>query len=165
MAPVVQCSWHHTRRVFVEHSVHIDHPVEAARAVLALGPGEWFDRLDGSGHAGVGPQVGGVPLRKDVTIEVGEPVTSGDWTEVPITWKATFIEQLFPVMVGKVELAPADAQTTRLTVSGMYEPPLGRLGKQLDDALMHKVAQATVRDLAETIGKTVDVRASSQAAR
>jgi hypothetical protein len=151
--------------VFVEHSVHIDHPVEAAKAVLTSGPREWFGRLDDSGEAGVGPHVAGVWIRKKVAVEVGAPVTSGDWTEVPITWKATFIEQLFPVMVGKVEVAPVDALTTRLTVYGMYEPPIGRLGKQLDDALMHKVAQATVRELAETIGKTIDAAASPRAAR
>jgi hypothetical protein len=159
--------WHRIRgstlvRVFVEYSVHIDHPVEAAKAVLASGPGEWFERLDDSGEAGVGPHVAGVWLRKKVAVEVGEVASVGDWTEVPVTWKATFIERLFPVMVGKLELAPVDARTTRLTVCGMYEPPLGQLGKQLDDALLHSVAHATVRDLAETIGKTIEAAASSQ---
>jgi hypothetical protein len=149
--------------VFVEYSVHLHHAVETAKEVLASGPNEWFARLDDSGEAGVGPHVAGVWLRKKVAIEVGEPVTTGDWTEVTVTWKATFIERLFPVMVGKLELAPVDARTTRVTVCGMYDPPLGQLGKQLDDALLHKVAHATVRDLAETIGKTIDVVASSRA--
>jgi hypothetical protein len=152
-----------TRIVFVEYSVHLHHPVEAAKAVLASGPDVWFARLDDAGEAGIGPHVAGVWLRKKVAIEVGQPATTGDWTEVPVTWRATFIEHLFPVMVGKLELAPVDARTTRLTVCGMYDPPLGELGKQLDDALLHKVAQATVKDLAETIGKTIDVVATSRA--
>jgi hypothetical protein len=59
-------------------------------------------------------------------------------------------------MTGKVELAPVDLRNTRLTVCGMYEPPLGRLGKQLDDALMHRTAQATVKDLAESIAKRLE---------
>ena len=56
-------------------------------------------------------------------------------------------------MTGKVELAPVDAGVTRLTVCGMYEPPFGSLGKHLDDALMHRIAEATVRELADSIAK------------
>ena len=59
-------------------------------------------------------------------------------------------------MVGKVELAPVDGRVTRLTVSGMYQPPLGRIGEQLDDAIMHSVAEATVKELAESIAKRLD---------
>jgi len=89
-------------------------------------------------------------------VKAGEPVQSGNWTEVPVTWKASFPEKLFPMMTGKVELAPVDGRITRLTVSGMYEPPLGRVGKELDDALMHRVAEATVRKLAETIAERLE---------
>lgn len=144
--------------VFVQHSVHIDRPMAEVSAALTAGPRKWFPRLDGRGQAEVGPQVAGFGFRKKVTIEVGEPLTTGDLTEVPVTWQATFIQQLFPVMTGKVELAPVDPHTTRLTVCGMYQPPLGELGKQLDDALMHKVAEATVKDLAETIAKRIEGR-------
>jgi hypothetical protein len=46
-----------------------------------------------------------------------------------------------------------EEQVTRLTVSGMYEPPLGRLGTLIDDAVMHSVAEATVRELTESIAE------------
>jgi predicted RNA methylase len=59
-------------------------------------------------------------------------------------------------MTGTVELAPVDARVTRLTVCGMYEPPFGRLGKHLDDAVMHKFAEATVRELAGSIAKRLE---------
>jgi hypothetical protein len=42
---------------------------------------------------------------------------------------------------------------TRLTLSGMYEPPLGKVGELVDAAVMHNVADATVRELTESIGK------------
>lgn len=115
------------------------------------------------GRSAVGPQVAGIVLRKKVSVEVGLPVTTGDWTEVPITWKATFIEKLFPVMVGKVELAPVDARTTRLTICGMYEAPLGPLGRQIDNAFMHTVAEATVSDLAMSIAERLDAAVLSRA--
>jgi hypothetical protein len=78
-----------------------------------------------------------IAKRRNGAIDVGEGVSGGSWAEVPLTWKATFAKQLFPVMDGKVELAPVDARVTRLTVSCMYEPPLGQVGKRLDEALMH----------------------------
>jgi hypothetical protein len=155
-APVASPSEANTRTVFVEHSLHIDRPIRVVSAALSAQPRQWFPRLDGPSQAGVGPRVAGIALRKKVTVEVGEPLTTGDWTEVPVTWKATFIARLFPVMVGRVELAPVDPCVTRVRVCGMYEPPLGRLGKQLDDALLHRVAEATVRELAESIANRLE---------
>ncbi len=104
----------------------------------------------------VGPRIAGLSIRKRVTVEAGEPVNAGQWTGIPVTWKASFPERLFPVMEGKVELAPVDGLTTRLTVSGMYEPPLGRVGRQLDQAVMHSVAEATVKELAESIAERLE---------
>jgi len=152
-----------TQHMFVEHSVQIDQPVGTVTAVLAAGPREWFARLDELGRSAVGAQVAGIVVRKKVAVEVGLPETTGDWTTIPITWRATFIEKLFPVMVGKVELAPVDARATKLTVGGMYEPPLGPLGRQLDNAFMHTVAEATVTDLAESIAVRLEAAVSSRA--
>jgi hypothetical protein len=154
-----------TRFMFVHYSVHIDHPIEAVGAALAAGPSQWLPRFDGPDHAEVGPEIAGLGLRKKVSNEVGESLTAGDWIEVPVKWQATFVKQLFPVMVGRVELAPVDPHTTRLTVGGMYQPPLGDLGKQLDDALMHKVAEATVKELAESIAKRLEAIASERVNR
>ena len=63
-------------------------------------------------------------------------------------------------MVGKLELSPVEKDVTRLTVSGMYEPPLGKLGAMIDDAVMHNVAQATVRELTEAISRQLQVAAA-----
>ena len=146
--------------MFVQHSVHINSPFEVCGATLARDPKRWFPRLGDQALYAVGPRIAGIPIRKSVHIEAGEPVKLGDWIEVPITWRATYITGLFPVMVGKVELVPVDPGVTRLSVCGMYEPPLGRLGKHVDDAVMHRVAKATVKELAETIGKLLESRVS-----
>lgn len=145
-----------THVMFVQHSIHIDRPIEGCASTLARGPRRWFPRLGDKNLYAVGPRIAGLPIRKRVTVEAGEPVTDGDWTGMPITWKASFPKRLFPVMQGKVELAPVDGLTTRLTVSGMYEPPLGRVGRQLDDAVMHRVAEATVKELAEAIAERLE---------
>jgi hypothetical protein len=142
--------------MFVQHSIHIDRPIEGCAGTLARGPRRWFPRLDDPNGYAVGPRIAGLAIRKRVTVEAGEPVQAGDWTGMPITWKASFPERLFPVMEGKVELAPVNGLTTRLTVSGMYEAPLGRVGRQLDDVLMHRVAESTVKELAESIAERLE---------
>ncbi|HEY8863658.1 MAG TPA: SRPBCC family protein [Candidatus Dormibacteraeota bacterium] len=143
--------------MFVQHSVHIARPIEECHATLVRDPRRWFPRLGEQATYAVGPKVAGVPFRKSVRVETGKPVKIGDYTEVPITWRATSIKGLFPVMDGKIELAPVDPDVTRLTVCGMYDPPLGRFGKHIDDAVMHRVAEATVKELAESIAKRLMV--------
>ena len=128
----------------VEHSVHIQRPVKDVSTALLDTPSKWFPKS-------VGVHIAGVPVRKRVNIAFGDPVRTSTWAVIPISWKPTSIQKLFPVMNGKLEVTPSSKEETRLTVSGMYEPPLGRLGEQLDEALMHRVAEGTVRELAEQI--------------
>ena len=142
--------------MFVQHSVHVSRPVADCSKALLESPQLWFPRMRGKNISQVGIRLAGLPLRKRVVVEVGEPVKTSTWAEIPLTWQATFPQKLFPVMTGKVELAAADTGVTRLTVSGMYEPPLGKIGEQLDEALMHNVAEATVRELAESIGRKLE---------
>ena len=143
--------------MFVQYSVHINRGVDECSAALDRGPRTWFPRLHADNDADVGLRVAGVSIHKRVTVELGEPEKKGEWTNVPISWKATFPEQLFPVLVGRLELVPVEKKLTRLTVSGMYEPPLGRLGALIDDAIMHSVAEATVREVTESIARQLAV--------
>ena len=126
------------------------------------GPRKWFTRLTDKSVGSVGVHIAGVPVRKRVAVTVGEPVKTATWTVIPLAWKATFPEHLFPSMTGKIELAPVDKNVSRLTVSGMYEPPLGKLGKQLDEAMMQGIADATVKELAEAIAKRIEAAVSAQ---
>jgi hypothetical protein len=130
----------------VQHSVHIQRPVEQVSDALLTSPSRWFPKS-------VGIHVAGIPVRKKVSVEFGDPVAMSTWAVIPISWKPTFGRKLLPVMNGKVDVSPVSTDETRLTVSGMYEPPLGRLGEQLDEVLMHSVAEGTVKELAELIAK------------
>jgi hypothetical protein len=144
------------RAMYVQHSVHIERPANEVSARLLEGPTSWFPGVRGKNTTKVGLHVAGIPLRKKVEVDFGDPVRTSTWAVVPISWKATFPEKLFPAMNGKIELAPSSRKQTRLTVSGMYEPPLGKVGEQLDEALMHRIAEATVRELAEAIAERLN---------
>jgi hypothetical protein len=142
--------------MFVQHSVHIERPVKEVSATLLEGPSSWFPGVRGKNATKVGLHVAGIPVRKKVQVDFGDPVRTTTWAVVPISWKATFPQNLFPAMNGKIELAPSSHSQTRLTVSGMYEPPLGKVGEQLDESLMHRIADGTVRELAEAIAEMLN---------
>jgi hypothetical protein len=147
--------------VHVEHSLHIKRPADELSAALVEGPGSWFPRLKQGNVASVGLHVAGLPVRKKVSVEFGEPARTSTWAVVPVTWKATFPEKLFPLMTGKVSISPVSKAEARLTVSGMYEPPLGRVGEELNEAVMRKVAKATVKELAEQIAERLEKAAKA----
>lgn len=142
--------------MYITHTVHIPHPIGDCVAALARGPRTWFPGLHDESRSRVGVKLAGIPVGKRVAVELGSVIKDGSWAEVPITWKATTAGPLFPVFNGKVQLAPVDPSATRLTVSGMYKPPLGRLGMELDEAVMHNVAEATVKELAESISRHLE---------
>lgn len=142
--------------MYITHTVHIPHSMSDCVAAVARGPRTWFPDLNDDRRSRVGVTVAGIALRKRVAVELGSLIQDGSWAEVPITWKATVAKPFFPIFNGKVQLAPVDPTVTRLTVSGMYKPPLGRLGMELDEALMHNVADATVRQLADSISRQLD---------
>jgi hypothetical protein len=146
--------------VHVEHSLHIKRPAKELSAALVEGPASWFPGLKDGNVASVGLHIAGVPVHKKVVVEFGEPARTSTWAVVPVTWKATFPETLFPVMNGKVSVAPVTNDESRLTVSGMYEPPLGKLGEELNEAVMRNVAKATVKELAQKIAQRVEKAAT-----
>jgi hypothetical protein len=75
---------------------------------------------------------------------------------IAIAWTPTSAKAVLPDFDGTLELVRIDPSECRLTVSGTYGPPLGTIGAELDAAVMHKVAEATVRDVAESIAERLD---------
>jgi hypothetical protein len=137
--------------MFVTYAVHISQPIHECIAAVRRGPQAWFPALEGDRSARVGIKVAGIQLRKRVAVELGQLVMEGDSAEVPINWKATVATPFFPIFNGTIRLVPVDPTVTRMTISCLYKAPLGRLGLELDEAFMHNVAAATVKELAESI--------------
>jgi hypothetical protein len=83
---------------------------------------------------------------KEVEIHVGAPRVVGSKTQLPLTWTARGTERLFPQLDADIEVAPLGANRTQLSISARYKPPLGAIGTGLDKALLHRVAEATIKD-------------------
>ncbi|HXB50951.1 MAG TPA: hypothetical protein VNW50_24585 [Streptosporangiaceae bacterium] len=111
----------------------------------------------------VGP-LGNVPgAGKLVRVSFLDPADRDGQLQVGLRWEATGIAgDLFPVLDGDFTLTPAGAGAARLALAGVYRPPLGWLGARLDEAVLHKIADATfsalLRSVADNLVSLVPAR-------
>jgi hypothetical protein len=96
----------------------------------------------------VGP-LGDLPgASKLVRVRLLDPLDRGAATTVGLRWEATGpASSLFPVFDADIIVEPDGEDRTRLAIAGAYRAPLGRLGAGLDRAILHRVADATIRAL------------------
>jgi hypothetical protein len=80
-------------------------------------------------------------------------------TLLPLSWKATGPERLFPSHAD-LEIAALGRSRTQLSISARYRPPLGVVGKALDRVLLHRVAEATIKDFMDRVGEGIGARVS-----
>ncbi len=144
--------------MFVRYYLELHLPAPIAVEALVRTPERWIPALassaDDHGHRllmEVGFPVGPRRVGKRVAIDLGEPVRTAGRTWLPISWRATGPRELFPALEGELEVAPVGTNVTQLGLSARYEPPFGLLGKTLDRALLHRIAEATIRDFVERV--------------
>lgn len=95
-------------------------------------------------------------LTKEVEIVVDTPRSLAKSVCVPITWKATGAESLFPRLDADLIVAAVGDQMTQITLRGSYKPPLGPVGELLDRALLHHLAEACVKNFMDRIQAALD---------
>jgi len=155
--------------MFLRAFVEIRVPAEAATRVLRRLPQtlvESFavDAMD-HGHtvlADVGIPMAGGRFGKQVQIELGDAVETPSRTWLPVTWKATGPESLFPSLEGELEAAPLGRELTQIGLSARYKPPFGALGSTLDRMFLHRVAEATVQDFIWRVAAAIQDQAVAE---
>ncbi len=143
--------------MFVYYYTYVARPFDEIGQVLADCP----RRLLGARTCAGGPGDGGVRLslgtnaafrlRKDVVINLGEPDRSDRRAILPLTVVAAGAPALFPRLEAELEFAPVDVGSTQLTLRGSYRPPLGPVGERLDEALLHRVTEAAIKELLDQV--------------
>lgn len=145
--------------MFVYYFCHVAGPFEKARAVFEDDPQRWlpaylekaFDRGDALRvTVGIGD---GFRLSKDLLVSIGEIRKDEAKVSLPIDAKATGEARLFPHLSADLELARLGDELAQLTLRGSYKPPLGWVGQMLDRALLHRIAEAAVKDFVEQIAE------------
>jgi hypothetical protein len=130
--------------------------IGAARARLAnLVDGGWLGGAseaayqDGIEHLlRVGP-FGDLPgVSRRVRVQVLDPVSRDHSVTMGMRWEAIGVTGgLFPVLDADIGLTAESGEGTRMTLHGVYRPPLAALGAGLDRALVRRVATATIHSL------------------
>jgi hypothetical protein len=158
--------------MFAQHVVLLPHSFGTVERVLSDPQHPWTAGLDGAGGAEllarVGVKLAGVPVYKHVKLELGQPLLriGSSRMLMPVGWRTSGGPPLFPILEGHLEVEGASPQQTTLGLKANYAPPLGGLGRLVDQTLLRGLAQATVKDFVERLAQALDVqiRSSSQPA-
>jgi len=163
-----------TGGMFADQAVTLDLDFPVAREqFLLLTHGNRLDGMsqdayaDGlAGQIRVGP-LGGLPgMSKLVRVSLLDPVPHDDSVLVPLRWEATgLMGRLFPVLDANLMLGEDDQGRGILRIAGVYRPPLGGLGEELDQIVLRRVATATIRSLLRRIAALLTDRAGESPGR
>jgi hypothetical protein len=157
--------------MFVRYFLVLDDPFERVEAALLADPSSWVPGMaraaDDLGQrllADVGFAVNeDRRVDKEVEVSFGEPYRALTKARLPMSWKATGPQRLFPSLEADLEVAAIGANRTQVSISARYRPPMGPLGRAVDRALLHLVAEATIRDFLDRVGEAIatNVRATA----
>jgi hypothetical protein len=104
-------------------------------------------------------RVGAAGVSKLVRIQVAPLADTSVGPGLAIRWQATRPGSLlFPVLDADIRLTPADDQVTLLALTGTYRPRLGSIGEALDQALLRRVAAASVRNFISRLAAAISDR-------
>lgn len=156
--------------MFIRYYLELQLPFDEVERALLADPASWLPGMateaEDQGErllVEVGFEVGDDRrIDREVQIEVGEHVSvPSTTTTLPITWKAKHGARAFPQLDADIEIAALGASRTQLSMSARYRPPLGVIGRTLDRALMHRVAEATVKDFLDRVGERLALRSGA----
>jgi hypothetical protein len=146
--------------MFVRYFLDLPMPYDDVEAALLEHPDTWVPGLlraaEDRGQrllAEVGFAVETRRIDKEVEIRIGTPYRLPSKTLLPMAWSATGAERLFPQLDADLEVAAMGPNRTQLSISARYRPPMGAVGRALDRALLHRVAEATIKDFLDGVGE------------
>ena len=109
--------------------------------------------------------IGGIGIEADIRVSVknvevkDREAMSGPATRLQLEWEAARMPRLFPLMKADLSIYPITATETQLDFNGLYEPPLGPLGKAVNAMVGHRIAEVSVHrfvsDVAGYLRKTL----------
>ncbi len=84
-------------------------------------------------------------LGKTMAVHLGEATDVEGSLVIPFIWESAGSGGIFPRFEGEMRLIPLDPDRSEFRLSGRYRPPPSRPGQVLNDALLTRIAKATVR--------------------
>lgn len=148
--------------VFLQDFVDVDQPEAVVGRRLATAQA-WLGRLASAAAddtetqlVRLGPSSSlGDLLAREVRVRLGRPSSQGEGVVVPLRWEDARRPSLFPVLDGNLEVASLGAGRSRIVLNASYRPPFDGVGRAIDQALLHRVAESTVRAFLRKVAETL----------
>jgi hypothetical protein len=147
--------------MFVYYFVHVNRPfveVEPALVSQLNSLGSFADAAYREGEE-LRDKIGlsrdhGV-VAKTIHLVAGIPLRGGQQTTIPLAWEATGTPGLFPKLDADLIVATVGPELCQIAMRGTYSPPLGPLGRALDRAVLHRVAEASVKSFVDRVAQSI----------
>ena len=147
--------------MFVYYFVHVNRPFSEVEPVLVSQLNSFGSFADAAYREGedlrdkIGLSRGHSVMAKTVQLVAGIPLRGGQQTTVPFAWEATGTPGLFPKLDADLIVATVGPELCQIAMRGTYDPPLGPLGRALDRAVLHRVAEASVKSFVDRVARSV----------
>lgn len=153
--------------MFVYYYALVHRPWQEAEGrfmALASGMDGWAEAAYRNGEKlrarlGVG---GSSLIAKTVRVELGAPIRGEGQTTLPITWEATGAPGLFPKLEGDLVVAAVGPELTQVGLRGSYRPPFGPVGQLVDRALLHRVAESSIKGFVDRVVRALEGNGTSE---
>ena len=113
----------------------------------------------GAGAAHLGPTDRPGPVRgksRLVNVHFRDLAADGGPAYLAFRWETIGPGgELFPTLDADIALSPAGEHATTLTLAGVYRPPPGNLGGELDQVVLRRVAKATIQTFVNRIAEAI----------
>ena len=86
-------------------------------------------------------------------------------TSLPLTWEPVGLDGVLPRLDATIEVGSLGEDRTQLAISARYRPPVGVVGRAVDRVLLHRVAEATLKDFLERLGAAITLSRPGGTAR
>lgn len=160
--------------MFIKAYVEIEIPFARVREAMLHPTESWLDGLARASDEAqadgqrllieVGLLVAGHRLSRAGQLEVGQPLVGEQVASLPIRLSAKNQAALFPVLNGSLDAAWLGPARTQVALTAQYDPPLGVLGRAVDRALLHRVAETVARNFLDAAAQGLVAASANQVA-
>ena len=132
----------------------VDSPFDGIEAALREGPERWVPGVRREGDrltTELAYAQAGTRIARRVEVEVGPVQRFAYGVTVHVRWKGAGHAELYPELEGHLRVERGPRSDSTLRFDARYTPPAGRLGATVDRAVMHRVAEASVKDFIDRV--------------
>lgn len=143
----------------------LDVSYEVAAEGLRAGPARWlpgFEQQEGRITARLALARGGRRVGRRVEVRTGTVQPFGYGVAQRLEWQDARRPRFYPLLEGHLRVERGDQDDhCRLRFDARYTPPAGVVGESADRAVMHRLAEATVRDFFSGVAQRLEQTAAS----